>query len=155
MDIIVETGEGLVDANSYVSTDYAKSFAASRKLTLPCDNEDVQALMFRATDYIESFASRFSGCKFSDEQALSYPREDGTIPNELKQAVIYTMIGIHAGFDPVENKSSTPFITRESVDVLRVDYAESSQNNKNKLPMVDKLLNRLFGNVQAVRFIKA
>lgn len=158
MTIIVETGEGLDDANSYLDVAEANEFADSRQLTLPVVDDDVKALIFRATDYVESFSSRFPGYKFSDTQGLSYPRDDNgvpaTIPKELKQAVIYTMVGINAGFDPVENKSSTPFVTRESVDVLRVDYAESSQYNKNRLPMVDKLLNLLFGGGSVIRFVK-
>jgi hypothetical protein len=156
MSVIIETGVGLSDANSYVGTDEFRQFAKTRDLPHPCDNEDIQALMFKAMDYIESFSHRFPGERLLDTQALEYPRDCGPVgvPHQLKKAVMYTMIGIHTGFDPVANKSDKPFVIRESVDVIRVDYAESSQNNKNKLPMVDRLLNELLGG-SAVRFIKA
>lgn len=165
MNIIIETGEGLPDSNTYVGTDEAKAFAKARGWSLPCDNEDVQALMLRAMDYIETFSHQFTGCRVSKTQALSWPRESAyvagepvsinAIPKQLKLAVIYAMVAYNDGLDPTSNKSGEPFITRESVDVLRIDYAIDSQYNRDRLPMVDKLIQQLCNRNSMVDFVKA
>lgn len=165
MNIIVESGLGVEGANSYLSTDESRELARVRGLVLPCENEDVQPLMFRAMDYIESHESRFTGCRTSETQSLSYPREgsyvgnlliaENVIPKELKLAQLYTMVGLNEGIDPMANRSSDPFVIREQVDVLRVDYSEESQYNRNRLTMVNSLLNLLTNSGMTVRFVKA
>lgn len=165
MAIIVETGEGLSDANSYLSTDESRELARVRGIAFPCENEDIQKLIYRSMDYIESHESRLSGCRTSDTQALAYPREEAyvgnvalannVIPKEIKLAQFYTMVGLNEGIDPMANRSSEPFVTREQVDVLRIDYSVESQYNRNRLTMVDKLLSLLTNGGMKVRFIKA
>lgn len=165
MDVIPETGEGVEGANSYVSTEEFRTFAQARGFTIPCDNEDLRAFLFRAMDYIESHESRFTGCKTLSTQVLAYPREssyvgntliaNNVIPNELKQAQMYAMLGLYQGFDPMANQSSEPFVTREQVDVLRVDYSVESQYNRNRLTMVDTLLSLLTNSGSMIRFVKA
>ena len=165
MSIIVETGEGIEGANSYLGTDESKQLAKVRGLSLPCANEDVQKLIYKSMDYIESHDSQFSGCRTTDTQSLSYPREDGyvgnrllandEIPKELKLAQLYAMVGLNEGIDPMANRSSEPFVTREQVDVLRIDYSVESQYNRNRLTMADKLLSLLTNGGSIIRFVKA
>lgn len=165
MNVIIETGGGLTDSNTYVGTDEAKAFAKARGWSLPCDNENIQALMFRAMDYIETFSHQFTGSRVSETQALSWPREcayvagelidTDVIPKQLKLAVMYAMVAYNDGLDPTSNKSGEPFITRESVDVLRIDYAVDSQYNRDRLPMVDKLIQQLCNRNSMIDFVKA
>lgn len=164
MMICVETGEGVVGANSYVSTQYAIDFAISRDLVLPCSNQIVDRLIFRAMDYMESFAPFYCGQRVLTTQDLSWPRKNAivnceevaqtAIPIQLKQAQVHTMIGIHAGFDPMQNISNQPFSIDVTVGPIREKFAESSQRKMNKILIVNSLMTMLTGGRNRLRFVK-
>lgn len=94
--MVVETGTGLDNADSYVSIDFADDYFSSRnpKWADKTDEEKETALIV-ATDYVDNMF-KWKGKKASGEQALSFPRfclfdSDGYkvegIPKKLKQAV--------------------------------------------------------------------
>lgn len=165
MSIVVETGEGVDGANSYVGVQEAINFAYSRGKNLPCDIEDVAPLLFRAMDYIESHVDRFCGQKTTSGQALSWPRKNAyianelvsssSIPEQLKQAQMQMCIALNDGYDPMSSKSGSPFVTEKTVDRLKIRYAESSQNNRDRVLIVDRLLSLLFREGSQLRFAKA
>jgi hypothetical protein len=94
--LIVETGEGLTNAESYVSVADAQAFASSRGLTIPSDESEVEILLRRATDYIDAREPYFQGSRVSAGQALAFPRsgvvingfalDDDALPQTLKNA---------------------------------------------------------------------
>jgi hypothetical protein len=91
---VVEDGTGLNNANAYIDVAFADSYFTDRNdAAWSGTNVEKEAFILRATDYIELvFGSRFLGVKFSDTQALSFPRlaaDNQTaepIPLSLKKA---------------------------------------------------------------------
>jgi hypothetical protein len=132
MAIIVETGEVVSGANSYVSEADLTSFATSRGVTLSGDEEE---LLIKAMDYIESLSYR--GVKKTRDQGLQWPRayvyidsyylNNDVIPEELKKGLMQTAIAIDTGVGPqvtIGRKTK-----REKVGELEVEYEASSVTN--------------------------
>lgn len=132
VSIIVETGEIVPNANSYVSEAELTSYASDRGITLV---GDADVLLIRAMDYIESLS--YKGYKVSSIQPLQWPRRgvyiDGyyvpsdSIPKELKYALMQTAIAIDEGNDPLAVQ--TQAVKREKVDVIEVEYASGSSSS--------------------------
>lgn len=150
MPLIVETGEGVVSANSYVTLTEAQSFIDERGLSATL----TEGLLLRAMDALSG--QRFNGEKARDANPLSWPRigaydcesneiaNDG-IPRNLINAQIWLAYYIQSGSDPAE--VSTPGIKREKVDVIEVEYStkegETTQIDLFSLPNVASNLNCL------------
>lgn len=103
MTIVVEDGEGLEDAVSYVSLDDAIAYCASHGLTFAAASPSApgEAALIRATKAIDSrYGSSFPGYRKSGrDQALQWPRlaaydsegwliADDEIPTEVIEATI-------------------------------------------------------------------
>lgn len=77
MTLIVETGDGASDSESYVTTADANAYALARGLAFPIDDEAVaeQALR-RATTWLDAtYGGYFSGERLNGrEQSLQWPR---------------------------------------------------------------------------------
>lgn len=94
MAFTVEDGTGLADANALISVEFADEYFTDRggdATWTASSDEQKQAAIVQATDYICG-RFRFKGCKYSDEQALEFPRilcgsEDPQMPVKMKQAV--------------------------------------------------------------------
>jgi len=97
--LIIENGEGVVGANSYISAADARSYVANRGLTLPAAGtgvDPVEVLLILAMDYLESLRAEYQGTKTAQTNPLQWPRVDVSIdsfsiasdeiPNELKLA---------------------------------------------------------------------
>lgn len=130
--LIVEDGQGLSNANSYIDAAFARQFAENRGVTLPAGDDEVAVMIIMAADYIESFAEDFKGSRKGSTQALSWPRinvvfenekfPSNSIPPQLKMAQAQAVVEIFNGQD------LSPAITgyavrREKVDVIEVEYA--------------------------------
>jgi hypothetical protein len=132
MAIVVETGEIVDGANSYVSEADLTSFATARGVTLTGDEE---ALLIQAMDYIESLS--YKGLKKTRDQDLQWPRsgvyidsyylDNDVIPEELKKGLMQTAIAIDTGIGPQETLGRKT--SREKVGDLEVEYASSSVTN--------------------------
>jgi hypothetical protein len=127
--IIVETGEIVTGANSYLSTTDLQAYADDRGITITGDKSE---LLILAMDYIEQ--QIFKGYKVRFDQPLQWPRYnvyvDGytisytTIPDLLKAGLAECAIAIDAGNNPLaeipREKSSV------TVGTISVSYAPSS-----------------------------
>ncbi|MBT9158780.1 MAG: hypothetical protein DDT26_00027 [Dehalococcoidia bacterium] len=144
MPIVVEDGNGLVDSNSYVSSAFARAFAAERGITLPVvpssGVDPVDALLVKAKDYMEALEPRFKGERTDANvathlQALSWPRKGVTvgcsarlvreneIPARIKEAQCHLVVAQNAGFDlqPAIDPNRG-VVKREKVDVLETEF---------------------------------
>lgn len=77
MAIIIETGAGLPDAESYVSVDAADAYHASRMNTAwaALDTPTKEGLLRDATEYmVGAYRQRWKGQRTSQTQALDWPR---------------------------------------------------------------------------------
>jgi hypothetical protein len=100
--LTVETGEGLANADSFVTLAEARAFASSRGATLSAVDATLEQQVRTAHDYLLRHESRFLGYRAKDGQALLYPRAgvtvfgrtvaDNAIPKQLKDAVCQLLI---------------------------------------------------------------
>lgn len=134
--LIVEDGTEVVNANSYASIAYARTFAESIGVVLPTDDETLKASLLGAMLYVES--QPYQGQRNSATQALNWPRKlvllygnllsSNTIPINVRQAQVVAASMIYAGIDltPV---NSGQLIKREKVGPIETEYADPSSND--------------------------
>lgn len=95
MTLVVETGAGLADANTYASVADLRAYAALRgvDVSLPEADVDCEVLLIKAMDRLAD--ENFQGEKWTKNQALPWPRawvviEGWTIPvAEIPRQLIY------------------------------------------------------------------
>ena len=128
MALIVETGEVIANANSYVSLSDATSYLSDRGITIPI----TAGHLLRGADYVNSFRTRFKGLKLTPyTSSMQWPRQyvildewylpDGTIPQLIIDAQIEAALEIASSRDPHET-TSTRVIKKQKLDVLEVEY---------------------------------
>lgn len=128
--IIVETGQVVAGANSYVSEADLTAYATDRGVTLQGATD---VLITKAMDYIESLS--FIGDKHSEAQPLQWPRDEvyidryyierQTIPKELKTGVYTAALAIDAELDPLRAVDRT--LKSEAVaGVVDIEYMDNS-----------------------------
>ncbi len=114
MAFVAEDGTGLADANSLCTLAFADGYFEERAVSAWAgSDEDKQAALIRATDYVESRwgrlarnGGRFSGTlQFPTVQALSFPRlgidSDGAVPAGILKAVAeYALRALLAPLQP-------------------------------------------------------
>lgn len=131
MTLNIENGTVVANANSYISTSYAVTYAAERGITFSDETTSyLETLAIKAKDYLEMQC--FKGSKYSRDQVLQFPRDgviiDGylyyyyEIPEYLKYAQAEIMIAIDQGNDP--NADRTTFKTEVKAAVVSVKYKE-------------------------------
>lgn len=141
MALIVETGEGLPNSNTYATVAELEQYAADRLETLPDANKE--SLLIRAMDYLESITD-WKGVRLTSTQALAWPRSgvyiDGfpasknIIPSLLKrgqmqlaiEAITYDLLPSTDGFA----------VASEKVDVIEVEYATGGRLSGSTAPAV-------------------
>lgn len=132
MAIIVEDGTGVAGANSYASAAAVTAYALDRGIALPAS---IDAMIFRAMDYLESFSARFVGVKSDRDQSLSWPRDyvviDGfdypstLLPPALINALSELVIEVNAGSDPFNPPIGSMPVIRERVEgAVEVEYSD-------------------------------
>jgi hypothetical protein len=112
MAFVVETGSGVIDANSYATTAYADAYFTERSNTVWATYtlSLKQGALIRATDYIEMrYAALFSGTVLYPDtpQALSFPRKNST--------------GVSIGLPINIQRAACEYAVRSLVDVLVKD----------------------------------
>lgn len=145
--IVVETGQIVDDANSYVTTAELQTYADDRNITL---SGDLSELLIQAMDYIESLS--FIGFKRTKDQPLQWPRcyvyidgycyENDYIPKELKQALMATAVAIDEGNGPLAVvERATKSETVGPISVTYMDSASSTNIVRTIPASLRKLLN--------------
>ena len=122
--IIVETGEGLSTAESYIDLAYLSTYATKRGLDITGITE---ANIIKAMDYFES-SYQFKGTKLVETQALAFPRLiDGVVeyPVRIKNAVCELTIKSKSAELLADTERAT---TSEKVGDLEVHYSEFSKD---------------------------
>lgn len=80
--IVVETGVGLTNSNSYSSIADAKAYCLFRGVDISSNSSDaIAAWLINGADYVESYRARFKGRKSTVTQAMQWPRISGIFPH--------------------------------------------------------------------------
>lgn len=143
VNLIVEDGSGLPNANSYCDLDYALEYCTNKGYTSwqSLSETEQKVFIIRGTEFIDNFYN-WRGRKGKGSQALSFPRFDlydddnyliNGIPDKLKKACL------EAAFLNSSTDASTLFSTkdengaikRQKVDSLEVEYFNNQQNETN------------------------
>lgn len=143
MAFIVETGDIVPGANSYVSVDFADAYHSDRGNESWADltTEEKQSALIKATDYLEqAYAGRWKGEPLKDDQALAWPREVEGIPEKLKQACCQLALETIGGASLNPTQGQT--VKREKVDVIEVEYMTGQEGGRTgtRRPAIDQLL---------------
>ena len=138
MALIIENGEGLSNAESYIDVDFADAYFLKRGITEWAGLTNKESLIIRAMDYIENNYT-YIGTKLVSTQALQFPRlicGETVYPIALKNALCELALKANSG-DLLQDTGKTTI--REKVGTLEVEY-DPNQDDLTSYNYVNKLL---------------
>lgn len=149
MSLLVETGTGASNSESYASVANADSYHSNRGCApwATLTTAQKEEALRRSTDYIEQvYGQYWQGAQVNETQALSFPRS-GVVVNGYTLG--YTSIParlINATCELAYKAASgnlspdlTQGVKREKVDVLEVEYMDAS-SPVTRLRVIDNML---------------
>lgn len=162
--LIVETGSGASDSQSYASVADADVYHAARGRTLWATMSETERenALIRATDYMgQTYRARWKGCRVNSTQALDWPRygvsvdnfavASNVVPAEVTKACMELALIAAAG-DLLAPQG--PQVKSEKVGPLEVVYADGARQ-ATRYPAVEGILQPLFkaggGSISVVR----
>jgi hypothetical protein len=152
MALIIEDGSLVANANSYVTLSEVRAYADARGIILPLADVDLEPLIIKASDYIESI-SNFKGDKVEANQSLNWPRANVSIglsvvnptiiPSQIKKAQL--QLTMHSNDNVDLNPITTGnFVVREKIGPIETQYSEKLNTDlAPQLPLVEALLTPL------------
>ena len=140
MNIIIEDGSLVANANSYVTVAEATEYCADRGLAFPTVDAEAKVLLVKAMDFLSSIEDRFQGSRNNLEQELSFPRGfylfgndiSNTIPKQLKNAQCQLAFDA-SQFDLLESQETRKVI-EEGVGALKVKYSDTGSASTQRTP---------------------
>lgn len=156
IELIVEDGSGLAEANCYVDLEFADKFHQQRNNTkwLEQDENVRKGYLVQATEYIDA-RFKWLGRQMYGDQALKFPRvgividgfEVPPIPVQLKKAVCESaLVALSKNSDLWNTKvdivaSEHGAIKRQKVDALEVEYFEKKEEEDSEFLSIYRNLN--------------
>lgn len=132
MPLIVETGEIVPNADSYVSLADARALAAKYGLELPADDTAAEAALRNGATYVGLAEPQMCGRRVSAEQSLAYPRTGATlygftvadtvIPPQLIRAQVIASATYGAGTEVRANSDGRAVQTERVEGAVTVTY---------------------------------
>ena len=133
MALVVESGVGLAGADSFISLEDARAFAAKYGITLPTNDEAAEVALRQGCQYVELQQKCFSGSRLTTTQALSWPRtgatnvygfgyDDGYMPKQLGFAQVYAAAEYAAGTDVRATDDGKAIASEEVTGAVAVSY---------------------------------
>lgn len=133
MTLIIETGSGLPDAESFATAADLADYAVKFGKAVPADEPSQEALLRRAA--LQMGAIPWRGSALSREQALAWPRynvrrngwelDSRTIPPQVKAGQLALAAEIHAD-DLVDPATKVGAAIRKKVGPLEFEYGTAS-----------------------------
>lgn len=155
MALIVESGAGLPNADSYVSVEDCAAYAAGHGLTFAGTEPEKEARLRRATQYLDTNPEyAYKGEPQTDTQALAWPRTvaPGIVPREIVAACCELACKPGDLWQDVDASS----IVSETIGPLSTTYAEPANGGQVRYAAVDALLKRwVAGGGMSVRVVRA
>ena len=133
MSLVVESGMGLADADSFISLIDARAFAAKYGITLPTNDEAAEVALRQGCQYVELQQKCFSGSRLTTTQSLSWPRTgatnaygaeyaDGDMPAQLGYSQVYAAAEYAAGTDVRATDDGKSIASEEVTGAVAVSY---------------------------------
>ena len=149
VNLIVENGSGLPNANSYCDLDYALEYCTMKGYTSwqSLSENEQKVFIIRGTEFVDNFFN-WRGRKGKGSQALSFPRIDlydddqyliHGIPEKLKKACLEAaFLNSTSGSDTLfSTKDENGAIKKQKVDTLEVEYFNKQQTSQSNDSYVD------------------
>ena len=141
MALVVETGVGLHNADSFISLDDARAFAANYGITLPTNDTAAEVALRQGCQYVELQQKCFNGSRLTSTQSLSWPRTgatnaygaeyaDGDIPPQLGFAQVYAAAEYAAGKDVRASDDGLSVASKEVTGAVAVSYFNNGKTGK-------------------------
>ena len=141
MALVVESGVGLADADSFISLEGARAFAAKYGITLPVDDTAAEVALRQGCQYVELQQKCFSGSRLTTTQALSWPRTgaanvygveyaDGEMPAQLGYAQVYAAAEYASGKDVRASDDGLSVASKEVTGAVAVSYFNNGKTGK-------------------------
>ena len=141
MALVVETGVGLDDADSFISLIGARAFADKYGITLPADDTAAEVALRQGCQYVELQQKCFSGSRLTSTQALSWPRTgatnaygveyaDGDMPVQLGYSQVYAAAEYAAGKDVRASDDGLSVASKEVTGAVAVSYFNNGKTGK-------------------------
>ena len=141
MALVVETGVGLAAADSFISLEGARAFAAKYGVTLPADDTAAEVALRQGCQYVELQQKCFSGSRLTSTQALSWPRTgatnaygaeyaDGDMPVQLGYSQVYAAAEYAAGKDVRASDDGLSVASKEVTGAVAVSYFNNGKTGK-------------------------
>ena len=129
MALTIEDGSIVAGANSYISVQDARDYALARGLTLPVDDTEVEHLVVRAFDYLQSLV--YKGSKVEPYHVAEFPRNDLYVQGILfpNDSIPHNLITAQCDLTFQANSvdllptGDGREVVREKVDVVEVEYS--------------------------------
>lgn len=141
IELIIENGDGIVNANSYVDLDFALEYCTMKGYSdwLDLSEDEQKIYLIRGTEFVDNYY-QWKGIRRYKNQALSFPREDlfdldryrvDDIPTALKKACIEAAwLNAESGADTLFSTSDeNGDVKRQKVDTLEVEYFSKSDSS--------------------------
>lgn len=136
--LIVETGLGLANADSYVTLIDARALAVKFGMTLPTDDTQAEIALRNGCQYVELQEQQFSGERATWTQALSWPRSNAAtsygmdiasnaIPQQLIKAQVFAAVEYASGLDVRANDDGKSIASEEVTGAVAVSYFNSGK----------------------------
>ena len=167
MPIIIETGAGLTDAESYASVAAADSRCASLGKTAwaTLAEADREIALRKAMIFMATYRTRWAGRRVYEQQALDWPRYglvvDGfTVPSTIVPAdVVNACIDLAARAGSGEDllpdlDTGSNVIKRDKVGPIDTEYFQNTTDARERFVAVDALLAPYFGSAGGGNSIK-
>ena len=133
MALVVETGAGLADSDSYISLSDARAFAAKYGVTLPALDADAEVALRQGAQYVDLQESCFCGSRLVDTQAMAWPRTEtvnaygqivaaGAMPKQLGMAQVYAAAEYGVGTDVRATDDGKAVASEEVTGAVAVSY---------------------------------
>ena len=147
MALIIETGTGVANANSYISKAELESYAEARNVSLASYSAaSIEgAIVVACTDFLNTYYT-IKGEALTTTQGLQIPTDEVGLNSAIKQAACAASIMQLQGLLMVDAASVASGLIaseRKKLDVLEteVTYVQGSQQTyKRKTPLIDNLM---------------
>lgn len=133
MTLIVESGAGLPNSDSYVSLADARTLADKYGYALPADDTEAEVALRQGAQYVDLQEGGFCGSRLVATQAMAWPRtahkntfgfviEAGTMPPQLASAQVAAAAEYGAGTDVRATDDGKAIASEEVSGAVAVSY---------------------------------
>ncbi|MBW3512926.1 DnaT-like ssDNA-binding protein [Janthinobacterium sp. NKUCC06_STL] len=156
--IIIETGAGLADADSYASVAAADARCASLGLTVwaALAEASKEIALRKAVQFMASYRTRWAGRRVYQHQALDWPRYNVVVDSFIVPSIIVPVDVVNACIDLAvragngedllpDLDTGSNAIKKDKTGPLETEYFQNTTDARERFVAVDALLAPYFG----------